>query len=106
MASPTTSIGHAETCSQRRRHRLRSAYPQRNSPTDPGRHPFLDDLTVDAELVSSVLRSPVIRRDDIRLAVDTVGTFYVSQTPTFLHTVGSQLLLSVARLDSAKSRTA
>ena len=30
---------------------------------------------------------------DIRLAVDTVGTFYASQTPTFLQTVGSRLFL-------------
>jgi hypothetical protein len=57
------------------------------------RHPFLDDLTVDAELISSVLREPVVGRDDIRLAVDTVGTFYASQTPVFLETVGSRLFL-------------
>jgi len=57
------------------------------------RHPFLDDLTVDAELTSSVLRGPVIGRDQIRRAVDAVGTFYVSQTPTFLQTVGSRLFL-------------
>jgi hypothetical protein len=57
------------------------------------RHPFLDDLTVDAELISSVLREPVVGRDDIRLAVDTVGTFYASQTPAFLQTVGSRLFL-------------
>ncbi|WP_413989093.1 hypothetical protein ACMDCR_24295 [Labrys okinawensis] len=58
-----------------------------------GRHPFLDDLTVDAELISSVLRGPVIGRDQIRRAVDAVGTFYASQTPTFLQTVGSRLFL-------------
>jgi hypothetical protein len=57
------------------------------------RHPFLDDLTVDAELISSVLRGPVVGRDDIRLAVDAVGTFYTSQTPVFLQTVGSRLFL-------------
>lgn len=57
------------------------------------RHPFLDDLTADAELISSVLREPVVGRDDIRLAVDTVGTFYASQTPVFLQTVGSRLFL-------------
>jgi hypothetical protein len=57
------------------------------------RHPFLDDLTVDAELTSSVLRGPVIGRDRIRRAVDAVGTFYASQTPTFLQTVGSRLFL-------------
>jgi hypothetical protein len=57
------------------------------------RHPFLDDLTVDAELTSSVLRGSVIGRDQIRRAVDAVGTFYASQTPTFLQTVGSRLFL-------------
>jgi hypothetical protein len=61
--------------------------------TQDERHPFLDDLTADAELVSSVLRAPVIGRDEIRSAVEAVGTSYVSQTPTFLHTVGSRLLL-------------
>ena len=63
------------------------------SPIQPDRHPFLDDLTADAELVSSVLRAPVIGRDEIRLAVDAVGTFYVSQTPTFVQAVGSRLFL-------------
>ncbi|WP_213308826.1 hypothetical protein [Paraburkholderia sacchari] len=63
------------------------------SPVQPDRHPFLDDLTADAELVSSVLRAPVIGRDEIRLAVDAVGTFYVSQTPTFVQAVGSRLFL-------------
>jgi hypothetical protein len=57
------------------------------------RHPFLDDLTVDAELTSSVLRGPVIGHDQIRRAVGVVGTFYASQTPTFLQTVGSRLFL-------------
>jgi hypothetical protein len=57
------------------------------------RHPFLDDLTADAELVSSVLRSPVTGRADIRRVVDAVGTFYASQTPTFVQNVGSRLVL-------------
>jgi len=57
------------------------------------RHPFLDDLTADAELTSSVLRGSVIGRDEIRLAVNAVGTFYASQTPTFLQIVGSRLFL-------------
>jgi hypothetical protein len=57
------------------------------------RHPFLDDLTADAELVSSPLRGPVIGRDKIRLAVDAVGSFYASQSPTFLESVGSRLFL-------------
>jgi len=63
------------------------------SNTQDQRHPFLDDLTVDAELISTVLRGPVVGRDDIRLAVDAVGTFYASQTPVFLQTVGSRLFL-------------
>ena len=62
-------------------------------PIQPDRHPFLDDLTADAELVSSVLRAPVIGRDEIRLAVDAVGAFNVSQTPTFVQAVGSRLFL-------------
>jgi hypothetical protein len=57
------------------------------------RHPFLDDLTVDAELISSVLRGPVVGRDNIRLVVDAVGTFYTSQTPVFVQAVGSRLFL-------------
>lgn len=57
------------------------------------RHPFLDDLTTDAELVSSVLRGPVVGRHEIQLAVNAVGTFYASQTPTFLQDVGSRLFL-------------
>jgi len=61
--------------------------------TQDERHPFLDDLTTDAELVSSVLRGPVSGRDEIRLAVNTVGTFYASQTPTFVQAVGSRLFL-------------
>ncbi|MBR1201584.1 MULTISPECIES: hypothetical protein [unclassified Bradyrhizobium] len=57
------------------------------------RHPFLDDLTADAQLLSSVLRGPVTGRDAIRRVVDAVGTFYVSQTPTFVQDVGSRLVL-------------
>ena len=57
------------------------------------RHPFLDDLTADAQLVSSVLRGPVTGRDAIRCVVDAVGTFYASQTPTFVQDVGSRLVL-------------
>ena len=49
------------------------------SPMQGERHPFLDDLTADAELVSSPLRGPVIGREKIRLAV---RNFYASQTPT------------------------
>ncbi|MGO7323291.1 hypothetical protein ACCS95_31925 [Rhizobium ruizarguesonis] len=71
------------------------------------RHPFLDDLTADAELTSSVLRGSVIGRDEIKLAVNTVGTFYASQNPTFLETVGSRLFLEYeAVLTSGESLNA
>ena len=63
------------------------------SHTQGERHPFLDDLTADAELVSSPLRGPVVGRDAIHLAVNAVGSFYASQTPTFLQSVGSRLFL-------------
>jgi hypothetical protein len=71
------------------------------------RHPFLNDLTADAELVSSVLRGPVVGRDQIRLAVNAVGSFYASQTPTYLQTVGSRLFLEYeAVLTSGEKLTA
>jgi hypothetical protein len=67
------------------------------------RHPFLDDLTENAELISSVLRGPVIGRADIRRVVDAVGSCYVEQTPTFLGTFGSKTLLEYqARLISGE----
>ncbi|KAA1184485.1 hypothetical protein FP026_03665 [Rhizobium tropici] len=71
------------------------------------RHPFLDDLTADAELTSSVVRGSVIGREEIKLAVNTVGTFYASQNPTFLETVGSRLFLEYqAELTSGEKLTA
>ncbi|KAB0603999.1 hypothetical protein K8O84_21630 [Cupriavidus pauculus] len=58
------------------------------------RHPFLDDLTADAELASSVLRDRVVGRDDIRLLINAVGALYGgSQTPTFLETSDVRLVL-------------
>jgi hypothetical protein len=63
------------------------------SNTQGERHPFLDDLTADAELTSSVLKGSVVGRDKIKLVVDAVGTAYASQTPTFLENVGSRLFL-------------
>ncbi len=67
------------------------------------RHPFLDDLTEDAELISSLLRGPVVGRDNIRRVVEAVGTFYIGQTPTLLEAFGSRTLLEYeARLTSGK----
>jgi hypothetical protein len=71
------------------------------------RHPFLDDLTADAELVSSPFTRPLIGRDEILLAVNAVGTFYASQTPTFLESVGSRLFLEYeAHLTNGEKLTA
>lgn len=71
------------------------------------RHPFLDDLTEDATLTSSVLRSPVVGRETIRKVVDAVGAFYVEQNPTFLGTIGSRTLLEYeAQLTNGKSLNA
>jgi hypothetical protein len=75
--------------------------------TQDERHPFLDDLTADAELVSSVLRGSVIGRDEIRLAVNAVGTFYASQRPTFRQAIGSRVFLEYeAVLTSGESLSA
>lgn len=52
--------------------------------TDTNRHPFLDDLTPDAELTGTVLRKPVRGRDNVRRVVDAVRSHYASQTPTFV----------------------
>lgn len=77
------------------------------SHTQGERHPFLDDLSADAELIGSPLRGPVIGRDKIRLAVDAVGSFYASQTPTFLQSVGSRLFLQYeARLTNGEKLSA
>lgn len=74
------------------------------SSTHEERHPFLDDLTADAELISSVLRGPVVGRDQIRHVVDAVGTFYVEQTPTFLGVFGSRTLLEYEALLTSGER--
>jgi hypothetical protein len=57
------------------------------------RHPFLDDLTPDAELRSTVLREPVFGREKIKRLVAAVGSLYKSQTPTFFESAGARKLL-------------
>lgn len=57
------------------------------------RHPFLDDLADDAELRGTVLRRPVSGRDNIKRLVETVGTLYASQTPTFYGAIGHRHFL-------------
>ena len=55
------------------------------------RHPFLDDLTPDAEFHKYVLRRPVSGREDIKTFIGTVAALY--KTPVFLETVGSRSFL-------------
>jgi hypothetical protein len=57
------------------------------------RLPFLDDLTDDAQLISTVVRRPVAGRENIRKVVAAVGSLYQSQTPTFLGAIGKRTLL-------------
>ncbi len=68
------------------------------SETHEQRHPFLGGLAADAELISSVLRGPVVGREDIRRVVGAVGTLYAKQTPTFLQALGSRTLLEYEAL--------
>jgi hypothetical protein len=57
------------------------------------RHPFLDDLTPDAEFTGTVLRRPISGRENIEKFIGTVATLYKSPTPVFLETVGSRSFL-------------
>jgi hypothetical protein len=56
----------------------------------PARHPFLDDLTLDAELLSTVLRKPISGRENIKRVVEAVGSFYKSQTPISFDSAGTR----------------
>ena len=44
------------------------------------RHPFLDDLTADAELTSTLMRRAVTGRENIKKLIAAVGSLYKSQT--------------------------
>lgn len=56
--------------------------------TNPlSRHPFLDDLAEDVQLVTNALAAPVHGRDAVLAAVKAGATLYLSQTPTFLKRV-------------------
>jgi len=61
--------------------------------TTPPRHQFLDDLTADAELRSTVLRAPVVGREKVRKLVEAVRGLYKSQRPVFFESIGSRDLL-------------
>jgi hypothetical protein len=63
------------------------------SATSGERHPFLDDLTPDAELTSTVMRRAVAGRENIKKLIAAVGSLYKSQTPTFFGVVENHALL-------------
>jgi hypothetical protein len=56
----------------------------------PACHPFLDDLTLDAELVSTILRKPVSGRENVKRVVEAVGSFYKSQAPISFDSAGTR----------------
>ena len=63
------------------------------SANNNGRHPFLDDLTEDAVLSSTLLRQPVSGRERIKSVIAAVGALYQTQTPRFLGAVENRTLL-------------
>ena len=63
------------------------------SVNDSGRHPFLDDLTEDAVLTSTLLRRRVLGRENIKIVIAAVGRLYKTQTPKFFGTFENRNLL-------------
>lgn len=57
---------------------------------EPQRHPFLDHLTDDVTLITSVLREPVSGKENVLKVVKAGGAQYRSQTPTFLGDLGDR----------------
>lgn len=51
-------------------------------------HPFLNDLSPNAELRGTVLRQPIKGGDNISQVVSAVGTFYKEQRTIYTETVG------------------
>lgn len=56
------------------------------------RHPFLDDLTENVTLVSSVLRGEISGRENVLKVVKAGAAQYKRQTPTFLADVEDRRL--------------
>ncbi|WP_144140279.1 hypothetical protein [Paraburkholderia sp. BCC1884] len=68
------------------------------------RHPFLDDLTADAVLSSTIMRRSVSGRENIKKLVAAVGSVYETQTPLYLGSLGNRSLLQYeAVLDNGKA---
>jgi hypothetical protein len=63
------------------------------SANNSGRHPFLDDLTEDAVLSSTLLRRPMSGRENIKSVIAAVGALYQTQTPKFFGTIENRALL-------------
>lgn len=55
------------------------------------RHPFLDDLSDDVVLVSSILRKPVVGRPLVLKVVKAAAQLYIAQTPRFLGSVDNRI---------------
>lgn len=64
--------------------------------TNTQRHPFLDDLTDDVVLVSSVLRRQVTGRDAVLKVVKAGAAQYAKQTPVFLGDLGDRTYFEYA----------
>jgi hypothetical protein len=68
------------------------------------RHPFLDDLTSDVVVTSTLMRRPVSGREKVTRLVDAVGSLYVSQTVLFHgHCDNRSLLQYEAELGNGKT---
>lgn len=68
------------------------------------RHPFLDDLTADAVLSSTIMRRSVSGRENIKKLVAAVGSVYETQTPLYFGSLGNRSLLQYeAVLDNGKA---
>ena len=59
-------------------------------PTQTQRHPFLDDLTENVVLSSSILRRQVKGRDKVLQVVKAGASQYAAQKPSFLGDVGER----------------
>ena len=61
--------------------------------TPKPKHPFLDDLAPNATLSGSLMRRPIVGRENIQRAVHATGTLYTSQTPILLGAIGNRTFL-------------
>lgn len=60
---------------------------------EKGRHPFLNDLSPDAELTGTVLKQPIKGRENIALIVNAVGSFYEEQCTIYIEQTARRTFL-------------